>query len=298
MLAVLSGGTGTPKLLRGLKEVTSDFCVIVNTAEDVWVSGNKICPDIDSVIYSLADVIDDEKWWGIKNDSFTTHEQLKKLGMDEGMMIGDMDRATHIFRSNLLRSGKTLKEATDVLRQAFGIKQRIFPMCEEDVSTFILTDEGEMHFQEFWVKRRGLPNVLDVYVKNIENAKPSEGVIEAIRDCKAVLIGPSNPVTSIMPILLVKGIKDEIRRKRVIAVSPIIGNKAVSGPAAKFLKAKGYEVSPNGVAEFYKDIIDILVVDESDKDVKIEDVDVIYANIVMRSKEDAARLSKLILEFV
>ena len=213
-------------------------------------------------------------------------------------MIGDMDRATHIFRSNLLRLGKTLKEATDVLRQAFGIKQRIFPMCEEDVSTFILTDEGEMHFQEFWVKRRGLPNVLDVYVKNIENAKPSEGVIEAIRDCKAVLIGPSNPVTSIMPILLVKGIKDEIRRKRVIAVSPIIGNKAVSGPAAKFLKAKGYAVSPNGVAEFYKDIIDIFVVDESDRDVKIDDVDVIYANIVMRSKEDAARLSKLILEFV
>ncbi len=297
MLTVLSGGTGTPKLLRGMKEIFDDFKVIVNTAEDVWISGNKICPDIDSVIYALSDVIDDEKWWGIKNDSFVTYEQLKRLGMEELMMIGDRDRATHIFRSNLLRDGKSLREATDILRKSFGIRQEIFPMCEEEVSTIVITDEGEMHFQEFWVGKRGQPDVLDIYFKNIENAKPSDGVIEAIERSEAVLIGPSNPITSIMPILLVKGIKRSVRKKKVIAISPIIGSKAVSGPAGKFLKAKGYEVSPKGVAEFYGEILDILIVDESDRGLNL-DIEVIPTNILIRSKEDAVKLSKFILELV
>lgn len=298
MITVLSGGTGTPKLLTGMKDIIDDFAVIVNTAEDVWISGNKICPDIDSVIYALAGVIDEEKWWGIKGDTFITHNQLKKLGIDEIMMIGDMDRATHIFRSNLLREGKSLKEATDALRRAFKIKQEILPMCEEEVATFILTDEGEMHFQEFWVKHRGIPEVKDIYIKNIENAKPSDGVIEAIKRSKAVLIGPSNPVTSIMPILLVKGVEDAVKEKKVIAVSPIIGREAVSGPAGKFLRAKGFEVSPRGVAQFYGDLLDTLIVDERDRDIEIEGVEVIPTNILMKNRRDALRLAEFIRELI
>ena len=298
MITVLSGGTGTPKLLTGMKDVIDDFTVIVNTAEDVWISGNKICPDIDSVIYALAGIIDEEKWWGIKNDTFETHNQLKRLGMDEIMMIGDRDRATHIFRSNLLREGKSLKEATEMLRKAFNVKQEVLPMCEEEVSTYILTDKGEMHFQEFWVKHRGLPVVRDIYIKNIEKAKPSEGVLDAIEMCEAVLIGPSNPVTSIMPILLVKGVREAIRKKRVIAVSPIIGKEAVSGPAGKFLRAKGFEVSPKGVSQFYGDILDVLIVDERDKDIEIENVDVISTNILMKNRGDALRLARFIGEIL
>jgi len=224
-LLILSGGTGTPKLLRGMKEV-ADFWVVVNTAEDVWVSGNKICPDIDSVIYALAEVIDDEKWWGVRGDTFITHERLKTLGFDEGMKIGDLDRATHILRSEVLRAGKSLCEATKAVADAYGVSHEIFPMCEEEVSTIVVTEVGEMHFQEFWVLRRGEPEVKDVYFKGIEKAKIPEEVEKRLKKEEEVLIGPSNPITSILPILSVEDFRDRLRDKKVVAISPIVGRAA------------------------------------------------------------------------
>ncbi len=300
MITILSGGTGTPKLLRGLKEIVDDFAVIVNTAEDIWISGNKLCPDIDSVIYALADVINEERWWGIRGDTFRTHEQLKRLGWNEFMMIGDLDRATHIFRSELLRRGHTLTEATRMLKNAFGIKAEVLPMCEEEVATIVVTPQGEMHFQEFWVKRRGEPDVLDVYFKGIENAKATEDVIKVLDSCDVVIIGPSNPITSIMPILLVDGVKERLRRKRVVAVSPVIGNKPVSGPAGKFMRAKGYDVSPLGVADIYADFLDVLVVHNTDADfVGVHNgIEIVATDIIMRSKDDARRLSEFLLEII
>lgn len=292
-MLVLSGGTGTPKLLMGLKEV-ADFWVVVNTAEDVWISGNKICPDIDSVIYALAEIIDDEKWWGIKGDTFVTHEQLKKLGFDEFMMVGDKDRATHIFRSEMLRKGLSLCEITSILAKAYGVKNEIYPMCEEEVSTIIVTPEGEMHFQEFWVKRKGLPEVLDIYFKNIEKAKIPEVVKKKLKKEEEVLIGPSNPITSISPILSVEGFRNILKDKKVVAISPIIGNKPVSGPAAKFMKAKGFEVSPLGVFEVYKDFLDVLIIDESDS--SLASSNMIATNIIMKDKKDAIKLSEFVLK--
>jgi LPPG:FO 2-phospho-L-lactate transferase len=299
-IAVLSGGTGTPKLLRGMKEVVDELAVIVNTAEDIWISGNKICPDIDSVIYALADVIDDEKWWGIKGDTFKTHEQLKRLGFDEFMMIGDLDRATHIFRSELLRQGCSLTEATRRLKNAFGIKAEVLPMCEEDVATIIVTPQGEMHFQEFWVKHKGKPEVLDIYFKGIENAKATQEVARALDECDGVIVGPSNPITSIMPILLVGGVKERLKRKKVAAVSPIIGGKPVSGPAGKFMRAKGYEVSPLGVADVYTDFLDVLVVDSSDSNLagRYKGIDIVATDTIMTSRDDARRLSEFLLELL
>jgi len=299
MLCVLSGGTGTPKLLQGLKEVV-DFAVIVNTAEDVWVSGNKICPDIDSVIYALAEVIDDKKWWGIKNDTFYTHNRLKELGFDEFMMIGDMDRATHIARSELLRNGYSLTHATRVLKNSFGIESEILPMCDEEVATYILTPDGEMHFQEFWVKHRGEPDVLDVVFKGADRAEATDDVKKALDSCKAVVIGPSNPITSIMPILSVKGVRERLAKKKVVAVSPIVGNKPVSGPAAKLMRAKGYEVSPLGVADVYADFLDVLVVDEADRNLEgmYGEIEVVATQTIMKSKEDAVKLSEFILEVI
>ncbi len=292
-MLVLSGGTGTPKLLRGLKEVT-DFWVVVNTAEDVWVAGNKICPDIDSVIYAIAEIIDDEKWWGIKGDTFVTHEFLKKLGFDEVLKVGDRDRATHILRSEMLRKGASLCEATKALSEAFGVKNAIFPMCEEDVATIIVTKEGEMHFQDFWVKNKGEPEVLDVYFRNIEKAKIPEEVRRRLRKEDEVLIGPSNPITSIMPILSVENFVEILKEKKVVAVSPIIGNQPYSGPAGKFMKAKGYEVSPRGVFEIYKDFLDALIVHESDS--KLISEKIFVTNTIMKNKEDAIKLSEYILK--
>ena len=297
-LVVLSGGTGTPKLLQGLKDLVDDLTVIVNTAEDIWISGNRICPDIDSVIYALADVIDEERWWGIKGDTFITHERLKRLGWNEFMMIGDLDRATHIFRTELLRRGHTLTEAIRSLKNAFGVKAEVLPMCEEDVATMIVTSRGEMHFQEFWVKHRGEPDVIDIYFKGIENAKATDDVIKALERCYGVIIGPSNPITSIMPILLVKGVRERLKRKRVVAVSPIVGSRPVSGPAGKFMRAKGYDVSPLGVADVYADFLNVLVVDSSDADLvgRYKGIEIVATNTIMRSKEDARKLGKFLLE--
>lgn len=299
MICVLSGGTGTPKFLQGLKELTDEIVVVVNTAEDVWVSGNKICPDVDSVIYALAEVIDNNKWWGVKNDTFITHSRLKELGFDETMMIGDLDRATHIIRSELLRKGYSLTEATRELKNRFGVKAEILPMCEEEVSTIVLTKDGEMHFQEFWVKHKGEKEVLDVVFSGIEKAKATKDVLNALDKCKGVVIGPSNPITSILPIISVKGIKEKLVDKKTIAISPIVGNKPISGPAAKLMRAKGYEVSPLGVAKLYKDFLDVLVVDECDK--RLEGnygFKVVAFPTIMKNKDDAVRLAEFCLELM
>ncbi len=296
MIAVLSGGTGTPKLLKGLKELTN-FAVIVNTAEDIWISGNKVCPDIDAVLYTLAGIIDENRWWGIEGDSFRTHEMLLKLGFDEFMAIGDFDRAIHIFRSELLRKGFTLTEATKKLREALGIEQEVLPMCDEDVETRIVTNIGDLHFQEFWVKNRGEPEVFEVYFKGIERAKATKDVLNVLEKAKFILIGPSNPITSIMPIVLVKGICDFLKRKKVIAVSPIVGKKAISGPAGKFMRAKGYDVSPLGVAEVYSDFLDVLVVDNADRNLVgyYKDIKIVATNIIMKTLEDSKELAEFIM---
>jgi len=295
-LCFLSGGTGTPKLLRGYSRISSNFSVVVNVAEDVWVSGNKICPDIDSVIYAIADIIDDTRWWGIRGDTFRTHERLKELGFDEGMMVGDLDRATHIARSEMLRKGMSLTEATRRLARAAGVKDgiEILPVCEEEFSTYIKTPDGWMHFQEFWVGRRGEPEVLGVEFRGVENARVTEDVRRAVEESDAVVIGPSNPVTSITPILEVGEMRDLLKEKFVVAISPIVGNKAVSGPAAKLMRAAGYDVSADGVAECYSDFLDVMVVHEGDECSWRH----VETNILMKSREDEVRLAMFVAGLV
>ncbi len=293
----LSGGTGTPKLLMGFKEVFPEekISVIVNTAEDVWVSGNRVCPDIDSVIYALSGKIDEGKWWGVKGDTFTTHTALKSMGFDEKLMIGDMDRATHIFRSELLRKGLSLTEATERLCRAFMIRAEVLPMTEDDVSTWILTPEGEMHFQEFWVEKRGEPEVLDVIVKNMDSAEPTERVKKSIKRADAVIIGPSNPVTSIGPILELNGIKKMLREKFVVAVSPFIGDKPFSGPAGKFMHARGLKPDVHGLKKFYGDTVNIFVIHNEED---LSSPDTVKANIIMKSRADMIALAEKIAEII
>lgn len=293
MLTVLSGGTGTPKMLRGFKD-SEELAVVVNTAEDIYASGNKITPDIDSVIYTIAGVIDDEKWWGLKGDTFTTYNALKAMGHYEELMIGDKDRATHIIRTELLRYGSTLTEATLELCDEFEIKTRVLPMSEEDVTTVVATKEGDMHFQDFWITFHGEPEVTDV--KLLGALKPSDEVMDVLGQSDNIIIGPSNPITSIGPILALEGVKDALQVKFVVAVSPFIGDKPISGPAAKLMKAKGFEPSTRGVAEIYKDIVDVFIVDERDPtDLSDFDFEVAKFDTLMTDVKKSKALADFVL---
>ncbi len=297
-MIVLSGGTGTPKLILGLRRAIPDeeITVIVNTAEDIMVSGNLVSPDLDTVLYLFSGALDVEKYWGIKDDTFHTHQALKKIGINEILMIGDADRATHIFRSELMRKGASLTDATVQLSSRMGIKARILPMCDEKVDTMINTPQGFIHFQDFWVGRHGESDVLDVKLTGVERAKPTKEVTAAFNSEDNVIIGPSNPITSIGPILALKGMRKLLSKKKVIAVSPIIGNSTVSGPAGKLMAARGFPVSSLGVAECYGDILNLLVIDERDTmDEKDFDIRVARYDTIMDSVEKSEALARCIL---
>ncbi|OKY79159.1 MAG: LPPG:FO 2-phospho-L-lactate transferase F420 biosynthesis enzyme CofD [Candidatus Methanohalarchaeum thermophilum] len=264
----LSGGTGTPKLLRGFKSVIdeSEIKVVVNTADDIKLSGNLICPDIDSVLYTLAGIIDDEKWWGIEGDTFVTHNYLNEYDESEFMKIGDRDRATHIARTKLLNMGKSLTETTEIMADRMNIKATITPMTDDEVSTYIKTGEkGELHFQRWWVQNQGKGKIEEINFKGLEKASPSSKFKKMLKEEKKLIIGPSNPITSIYPIISLGDIRERLRNEvEVVAISPMIGEEPVSGPARKLMEEFGLEPNSNGILSFYQDFLDTLIVDEKD----------------------------------
>jgi len=262
-MLVLSGGTGTPKLLMGLKELVppEQLSIVVNTAEDLWLSGNYISPDLDSVLYTLADMIDEKRWWGIKGDRTWTHDFLISLGLQEKLVIGERDRAVHIFRSDLLRRGASLSQATGALAEALGIAQKVVPMSDDPVSTILSTSEGQMHFQDFWVALKGKPVVSGISFIGMDRARPSPAFLERLDREETVLIGPSNPVTSIGPILALPGIRERLAKKRVVAVSPLLADRPASGPAAKFMAALGAPAGDEGV-RLLLGKVDLFIVDK------------------------------------
>lgn len=294
-MIVLSGGTGTPKLLMGLKELVDpeDLSVVVNTAEDIWISGNLVSPDVDTVLYTLADIVDEVRWWGIRRDSFHTTGFLRTLGNPELLSLGDNDRAIHIFRSELIRQGVTLCSATQALAIALGIKQEVLPMTDDHVSTMITTPDGEMHFQDFWVGHGGSPEVVSLRFQGIDKARPSPRFLELLEKEDQVLIGPSNPVTSICPILDLPGVREKLKRKRIVAISPLVGNKPVSGPASKFMKAVGVSGDDEGVAALLG-YPDIFVVDKSSS----YRGDCVRLDTFMRDRVDSKRLAKSMIELM
>ena len=266
MITVLSGGTGTPKLLQGIKEVVdpSDLTIIVNTLENDYFSGVYVSADIDTVLYTMSDMINDELWYGVKNDTFITHERLEELGCAELLRIGDIDRATKIQKTQLMQE-YGLAKAVEIQAECIGIKSRVIPMSEENSDIKIITDIGELEFHDFLIKHQSKPEVLDVKFSKVT---PTDGIIDAIRNSEAVIIGPSNPITSILPILSLEGVRDALKDTYVIAVSPIIGSGAVSGPASKFMEALDVEVSSVGVANLYHDFLDNIVIDDEDSNLK------------------------------
>ena len=267
MITFLSGGTGTPKLLRGMQELLDEreIAVVVNTAEDTWLSGNHLSPDIDTVMYLFAGILDTGKWWGIKSDTYITHDLLARLGIDEFIAVGDQDRAVHIARGEMLRSGMRLTEATSVLCRKFGVRATVLPMTDSAVTTYVHTPRGEMHFQEYWVKHRGNVTIDGVVRRFRQPPVATEEAIRAIEASDAVVIGPSNPVTSISPILECAGVREALRRHRcVVAISPFIGDAPISGPAAALMQAFGKEPSSAGTYGLYEDLIDVFIQDIRD----------------------------------
>lgn len=295
MITVLSGGTGTPKLLRGLRRLVPDpdLAVVVNTAEDCWLYGNHVSPDIDTVLYLFAGLLDHGTWWGIRGDTFVTHEMARQLGVDAFLRVGDRDRAVHIRRAELLREGRTLTGATAALAAVLGVQAQVLPMTDAPYATYVRTPEGLLHFQEYWVRHRGALPVAEVVRLPPGSPAATGAVIDAIRGAEAVVIGPSNPVTSIAPILECRGVVEALREAFVVAVSPFIGTEPISGPAGPLMAAAGQEPSSLGTYRLYAEFVDRFVQDVRDP---VEVPGAVRTDTLMVDEERSEALARVVLD--
>lgn len=304
MITVFTGGTGGAKLVQGLQQVVApeELTVIVNTGDDIEWWGLHVSPDIDSVLYGLSDQLSRERGWGLEGESFRCMERMKQLGQAGWFSLGDLDLATHLTRTARLREGQSLSAVTAELAAAFGIKARVLPMSDDRVATIIETPSGTLSFQEYFVRERHAVEVRSVCFAGAQNATAAPGVIEAIELADVVVFAPSNPVTSIGPIVALPGIREALRRTvaPVVAVSPIIGSSAVSGPAATLMRLQGLPSSARGIAMAYRDFLDALVIDVTDeaKGMHIADdgVRVVCTNILMKSADDKRNLASATLD--
>jgi LPPG:FO 2-phospho-L-lactate transferase len=299
----LAGGTGAAKFLRGLCRVLApeDLTVIVNTGDDWVVWGLSISPDLDTVTYTLAGLIDETQGWGVRDDTFRCLAVMAALGRETWFNLGDKDLATHLYRTDRLREGNTLSQVTDEIRRRFGIRSRILPMSDQRVATRVLTPDGWLAFQEFFVREKGQLEVQDVAYERSESAGPAPGVVEAISQAAAVIVCPSNPISSIGPILAIRGIQDTLAATRapIVAVSPIVGGGPVSGPAGKMMLAKGLPVSPVGVAQAYEKWLDILVLDRQDSalasEVQALGIRAVVTDTIMRDRQTEVSLARAVV---
>lgn len=303
MITVLTGGTGGAKFVDGLRRVVppEELTIIVNTGDDHEWWGLYVSPDIDSITYVLANVLSSERGWGVRGDTFHCLQAMKDLGEPAWFSVGDRDLATHLLRTKLLSEGRTLSEATAYISEKFGVRSRILPMSDMRVETRVDTPAGDLSFEEYFVKRWYQDPVKAVRFFGASEAATADGVLEAITAAQAVLIAPSNPVTSIGPILAVPGIREALRATSapVVAISPIIGTAAVSGPAADLMAAQRLEVSIGGVGKAYSDFLDVLIADVSDsasaESLTSGRLQVHCTDILMRTVEDKTRIARTAL---
>lgn len=306
MITVLSGGTGTPKLIQGMVQLIpqEELAVIVNTGEDVEMSGLYVSPDIDTVVYTLAGIVNEETWYGMRDDTFQRHEELARSGRPELLRIGDRDREIKRYRTDLMRMGRSLSDATREICEKLGVRARVMPMSDDRVRTVIRTEAGALTFHEFWVARRARDRVLGVEFVGSDAALPAPGVVESIEESDAVIIGPSNPITSMGPILSVKGIRSALvkNREKTVAVSPIVGGRPVSGPAGALMSGLGHEVSAAGVAEIYREVAGAIVIDRRDSGLagRIEKMglEVHLSDLLMHDLELRKRLAANVLKIL
>jgi LPPG:FO 2-phospho-L-lactate transferase len=273
-VTALAGGIGAGKFLRGLVRavVPENVTVIVNTGDDITMHGLHVAPDLDSVTYWLGDVFDRDRGWGRRDETFRATEELRSFDPDQAWFnLGDLDLATHLFRTNLLAAGRTLSEATAAIAARFGVGAALLPMSDDPVATRIAVvadgAELDLHFQEYWVRRRGRDEVKAIGYEGADRASPAPGVLDAIASADAIVLCPSNPVASIGPILAVPGIRDALaaRRSMAVGVSGIVAGAPLAGMADRLMPAAGVEVSAAGAAAVYDGLLGAWVVDDADR---------------------------------
>jgi len=302
LITILAGGSGSVKLVRGFASQRSDINVIVNVGDNYWLYGMYICPDIDTITYGLADLLDHDKGWGIKKDTFGFLRQMEIFGEETWFRIGDRDTATHLTRTNMLKNGKSLSHITKWMCEKLSIEIKLIPVTDNAIETRIITKKGEMHLQEFWVKHRGMDPVEGIEYQGAEKVRPNPDAMNAIHDSNLIVIAPGNPLTSIGPMLAIKGIRKELSKKKtkVVAISPIIGNSAISGPTGKYLEAAGIEVSALGVAKMYADVCSNIIIDTKDhaltKKIESLNINVHETKIKMTTKQSEDALAASIIK--
>ena len=304
-VCALAGGVGGAKLAAGLQDVLQpgELTVVVNTADDFELWGLRICPDLDTVMYTLAGIANPQTGWGVKGESFGSLEMLARYGEETWFKLGDRDLATHVLRTARLRAGEALTEIMANLSAALGARSSILPMCDEPVATVLDTPDGPLEFQEYFVRRGQRDKVLGVELRGIEDARPTDAVSRALAAADVVVLCPSNPVVSIGPILAVPGMQKALAASRApkVAVSPLVGGRALKGPADRMLDTLGYEVSATGVARLYEGLVDGMVVDGIDAGeragIEALGMQVLTTDAVMRDAGDRARLAVEVLQF-
>jgi LPPG:FO 2-phospho-L-lactate transferase len=305
-VVALAGGVGGAKLAQGLAAVVPGdaLSVVVNTADDFWHYGLRICPDLDTVMYTLAGLANPATGWGIAGDTRAALEALTRYGENPWFQLGDQDFATHILRTQWLRAGQSLTDVTAVLAEALGIEARLLPMTDDEVATHVQTPHGELDFHEYFVARRQADDVLGVTFTGIDQARPAAAAIAAIEAADVIVFCPSNPIVSIGPILAVSGVRDMLAASAAakVAVSPIVGGRALKGPADRMLATLGHEVSALGVARILSGLVDVFVLDETDADLAAPVAELgmlpVVTRTVMGDAADRARLAAEVLRAV
>ena len=301
----LAGGVGGAKLAAGLEAALppGHLAVVVNTADDFDLWGLRVCPDLDTVMYTLAGISNPETGWGVEDESFAALDMLARYGEDTWFKLGDRDLATHVLRTARLRAGEPLTRIMAGLAGALGVRSAILPMCDEPVATVLDTPEGPLEFQEYFVRRGQRDEVLGLELRGIEDARPTEAVMGALDAAELVVLCPSNPVVSIGPILAVPGMRGALEASRAprVAVSPIVGGRALKGPADRMLASMGHEVSAAGVARMYEGLVEGMVIDTEDEEersgIEALGMRVLATGAIMRDAPDRARLAREVLEF-
>jgi LPPG:FO 2-phospho-L-lactate transferase len=301
VITALAGGVGAARLLRGMVRVVQpdEVTAIVNTGDDTLVHGLHVSPDLDTVTYTLAGLNDDQRGWGLRDETWRVMDTLEHLGGETWFRLGDRDLATHLYRTGRLHDGASLSQVTREISSSLGVGARLLPMSDEPVRTRLKLVAGpEISFQDYFVRRRHQDPVESVRIEGARESRPSPGVIDAIGDANVVIVSPSNPIISIGPILAVPGIKEALvaRRDDVVAVSPIVAGAALKGPADRLLEELGYGSSVVGVARVYAEFAGTLVIDEADEALasQVEQLEMrcVIAPTVMHTVDHAEELAR------
>jgi LPPG:FO 2-phospho-L-lactate transferase len=301
MIVALAGGIGAARFLEGLVRVVpqNKITIIGNVGDDLEIHGLHISPDLDIVLYTLASVVNPSKGWGFRGDTFECQNLLRQYGRETWFNLGDRDLATHIYRTEELRRGRMLSDVTRDLVGRFGLSIRLLPATDDPLQTYVDTNTGHMHFEEYMVKMQTRPKVHGVAFQGARSSRPARDVIECITSARGIIISPSNPIASIGSILAVPGIRSALEqtKAKVVGISPIVGGKSVKGPADKLMRALGWKSTALGVAEYYGDFLDSLIIDHVDRKLahEIEELGIrpVVTNTLMKSMRNKVRLARI-----